>query len=135
MKFEQIFAISQDKAEEIMKRVGEKYKNDKVFKQELHSNATETLRKEGLELQSGISFKFVKTEEEAKSLPHNVIPISFENNEDSLLLDDLDKVVGAGDMPDGILPLEEVHKLWGKNFEREMQKRIDAGKKGIVLPR
>lgn len=96
MTYEQIFVTSRDEMEEIMKEVREKYKNDKVFERNLISNPTETLKKEGLELQKGISFQIVKTEEEANLLPGNVVPLSFDNNnKDSLSLEELDNIAGG----------------------------------------
>lgn len=95
MTYDQIFATSRDKMEEIMKEVHEKCINDKGFEQELFSNPTETLKKKGLELQPGMSFQIVKTEEEVNLLPDNVIPLSFGDKQDLLSVEDLDKVVGG----------------------------------------
>lgn len=95
MKFGQFFTISEEKVEEIMKRVGEKCKNDKSFELELHNHPTETLKKEGLELQPGMRFQVVNTLDEANALPDNVVPLSFKNNKDSLSLNDLQKVAGG----------------------------------------
>ena len=94
MTYDQLFATSRDRMEEIVKEVFEKCKNDKVFDQALHNDPTETLKKEGLELQPGISFQIVKTEEDAKRLPHNIIPLCLD---DKHFLDgsELDKVAGG----------------------------------------
>jgi hypothetical protein len=96
MTYDQIFATSQDRMIEIMKRVHEKCKNDKIFEQVLLNNPTETLKKEGLELQNGISFQIVKTKEEANVLPDNVIPLLFEDREEALSEEELQKVAGGG---------------------------------------
>lgn len=95
MKHDRIFALPQDQVSEIMNRVTEKYKNDPTFKKNLIIHPTETLKEEGLELQPGLSIQIVKTEEEARQLPDNVIPISFGDKQDSLSLEDLDKVSGG----------------------------------------
>jgi hypothetical protein len=60
MTYEQIFATSRDRMEEIMKEVHEKYKNDTMFEHALLNDPTETLKKEGLKLQPDIAFKLLK---------------------------------------------------------------------------
>jgi hypothetical protein len=95
MSYDQIFATSRNKTEEIMKTVREKCINDKVFEQDLLNKPTETLQKEGLELQKGIRFQVVKTADEANILPDNVIPLLLENKNEALSPEDLDKVAGG----------------------------------------
>jgi hypothetical protein len=105
---DQIFSTSQDKVEDIMKKVFEKYKTDKTFEQNLIKNPTGTLKKEGLELKPGFSFQIVKTIEEANSLPVNIIPLLFENKKVSLSLDELDQVAGGKKVMDDELGYREV---------------------------
>lgn len=95
MTFEQIFAMPQDKVQVIMKEVREKCKNDKIFEQELIKHPTEIFKKEGLKLQAGISLQFVKTEEEVKLLPDNVIPITISHKKGPLSPEQLKKVAGG----------------------------------------
>jgi hypothetical protein len=102
MTYDQIFATSQDRMIEIMKRVHEKCKNDKIFEQVLLNNPTETLKKEGLELQKDISFQIVKTKEEANVLPDNVIPLLFEERKGALSEEELQKVAGGGGIFDAV---------------------------------
>jgi hypothetical protein len=117
MTHDQMYAISRDRMEEIMKEVRNRCKNDKVFEQELIQDPTETLKKEGLKLQPGISFQVTKTEEEARQLPDNVIPLSFEQN--SLDIEDLDKVAGGGNVFE-----DQAAKEY---MEKEMERRRNAG--------
>jgi hypothetical protein len=95
MTYDQLFVTSRDRMEEIMKAVLEKCDNDKIFEQALLSDPTETLKKEGLELQPGMSVQIVKTEEEASLLSNNVIPLSIGNKQNSLSLKDLEDVAGG----------------------------------------
>jgi hypothetical protein len=94
MTYEQLFAISRDRIGEIMKEVFEKCKNDKKFEQVMLNDPTGTLKKEGLELQPGISFQIVKTMEDAKLLPNNIIPL-YADAKHLLTPEELD-VVAAG---------------------------------------
>jgi hypothetical protein len=73
-----------------------------MFEHALLNDPTETLKKEGLKLQPGIRFQIIKTEEEAKQLPNNVIPIFFGDKQDILSMDYLDKIVGGASI-DGYL--------------------------------
>lgn len=66
-----------------------------MFEQKLLTNPTQTLQKEGLELQKGLSFQIVNTVEEANSLPDNVIPLSLENGKGVLSKEKLDNVTGG----------------------------------------
>jgi hypothetical protein len=95
LKFDEIFFTSRNKIEEIMNAVVEKRRIDKDFDHKLLHNPTETLQKEGLELQKGFSIQIVKTKEEAKALPDKIIPLILQNKEGVLSASDLDRVVGG----------------------------------------
>lgn len=74
-------------------------------------NPTQALRDVGINLKEGMSIKFVASEEEAKSLPSNVIPIKVpqENNE-ALSMNDLDKVAGGFSFADITNYAQNAHK-------------------------
>lgn len=68
-------------------------------------NPTQALRDVGVHLKEGVTFKFVDSEEEANSLPSNVIPLIHpQENKDALSLDNLDKVAGGLTMADFLNP-------------------------------
>ncbi len=95
MRYDQIFATSQNKMKDIMKKVIERCQNDKIFEEDLRNNPTEILQKEGLELQPGIRIQIIKTVAEANSLPDNVIPLSLDNRKSVLSQEELEKVAGG----------------------------------------
>lgn len=142
MTYEQLYATSRERMEEIMKVVREKCKNDKIFEQELFKYPTETLKKEGLKLQPDICFQFVKSEEDTERLPDSVIPLTFkfveteaeanalpasvfplvrtQKNNEGLSMDSLDKVAAGGTykLPDGTLTKDigEAKQLWDEHY-------------------
>lgn len=60
-------------------------------------NPTQAMLDAGVTLKKGITFKLVKSEEEAKAVPSNVIPLIWtpKNNNDALSMENLDKVAGG----------------------------------------
>ena len=96
MKYEDIFAMPQENLIQCMQKINLKCKNDEEFKQQLKDNPTETLKKEGVQLQPNIRFQTIQTEEEAKDLPDNVIPFAIqEQKKGALSSNDLKKVAGG----------------------------------------
>lgn len=116
ISYEQMLVTSQDRFNKIMKHVINKCKNDKTFEHNLLNNPTEILKQEGLELQPNVSFQTVKTEEEARLLPNNVIPFLLKEKQGPLSEEDLDKVVGGGS---AIQIIEGLFSAMGFDFTRD----------------
>ncbi|WP_133128365.1 hypothetical protein [Legionella nagasakiensis] len=96
MKYEDIFAMPKDELESIINVIKHKCKNDEEFKTRLKENPTDVLNAEGIRLQPNIRFKLVESEEEAKKLPENVIPFTFqEQKKESVSPEDLKEVAGG----------------------------------------